>query len=190
MPRFAGFRKPHYTQVPDELFDELLPELTGAELKILLYVVRRTLGWKKDGDYISLTQLTRGIRRADGTVTDRGTGLSRETAVTAARELVRRGYLAVRAGRRGNLSYYSLRWAVDKPVDGVVGKSDHPGRILPADLVGKSDPQYTAVQQTTRKSSSPYSHCGQPPKARLNAILANKQGPLTPTLRTIAEALS
>ena len=28
-----GFRSPNYTPVPDELFDELLVELSGAELK-------------------------------------------------------------------------------------------------------------------------------------------------------------
>jgi hypothetical protein len=28
--------------VPDQLFDELLVELSGAELKVLLYIIRRT----------------------------------------------------------------------------------------------------------------------------------------------------
>ena len=41
--RFAGFDEPNYTQVPDALFDELLPHLGDAELRVLLYIVRRTL---------------------------------------------------------------------------------------------------------------------------------------------------
>ena len=43
---FRGFRSPSYTQVPDELFDELLVELSGGELKVLLYIIRRTFGFK------------------------------------------------------------------------------------------------------------------------------------------------
>jgi hypothetical protein len=43
MPKFQGFASPNYAQVPDALFDELLPDLSGAELKVLLYIIRRTL---------------------------------------------------------------------------------------------------------------------------------------------------
>jgi hypothetical protein len=32
---FAGFSSPNYTPVPDELFDDLLPVLSGAEVKVL-----------------------------------------------------------------------------------------------------------------------------------------------------------
>ncbi len=45
--RFKGFISPRYTQVPDALFDELMAYLSGAELKVLLYIIRRTLGFKK-----------------------------------------------------------------------------------------------------------------------------------------------
>lgn len=33
------------TQVPNVLFDNYLPSLTGAELKILLVIIRQTYGW-------------------------------------------------------------------------------------------------------------------------------------------------
>ncbi len=59
--RFPGFQSPNYTMVPDELFDELMVELSGAELKVLLYIIRRTFGFKKDSDNISLSQLLNGI---------------------------------------------------------------------------------------------------------------------------------
>jgi hypothetical protein len=52
---FRGFLSPNYTSVPDELFDELLPELSGSELKVLLYIIRRTFGFKRDADTISLS---------------------------------------------------------------------------------------------------------------------------------------
>lgn len=33
------------TQVPNILFDQHLPNLTGAEVKILLIIIRQTIGW-------------------------------------------------------------------------------------------------------------------------------------------------
>ena len=50
--KFPGFRSPNYTQVPDKVFDELLSELNLAELKVLLYIIRRTFGFKKSSDNI------------------------------------------------------------------------------------------------------------------------------------------
>src|SRR5215207_9360313 len=63
---FDGFTRPNYTIVPDELFDRLLHQLSGAELKVLLYIIRRTFGFKKDSDRISLKQMAEGIRTRDG----------------------------------------------------------------------------------------------------------------------------
>jgi hypothetical protein len=81
--RFRGFHSPNYTPVPDELFDELLSILSGAELKVLLYIVRRTFGFKKLHERISLSQIRRGITTRDGRVLDRGTGLSLSAAQDA-----------------------------------------------------------------------------------------------------------
>ena len=71
---FQGYASPNYTPVPDELFDEQLAELSGAELKVLLYVCRRTFGFKKESDNISLSQLLYGITTREGTVLDREQG--------------------------------------------------------------------------------------------------------------------
>src|SRR4051812_25511769 len=92
-PPFRGFRSPNYTPVPDELFDELLVELSGAELKALLYIVRRTFGFKRDSDNISLSQMLQGIRTRDGRVLDRGVGLSKKTLLLALRTLEERGII-------------------------------------------------------------------------------------------------
>jgi len=79
---------PRYTQVPDEVFDEVMPHLSGAELKVLLYVIRRTFGFKKDADNISLAQICRGIRTREGEVLDHGTGLSLSSVQIAIKGLV------------------------------------------------------------------------------------------------------
>ena len=57
IPQFPGFRSPNYTMVPDDLFDDLMAGLSGAELKVLLYIIRRTFGFKKHSDDISLNQI-------------------------------------------------------------------------------------------------------------------------------------
>ena len=72
---FAGFTSPNYTPVPDELFDQLLPTLSGSELKALLYIIRRTFGFKREADHISLSQMLNGITTSEGRVLDQGTGI-------------------------------------------------------------------------------------------------------------------
>ena len=86
--RFKGFLSPRYTQVPDELFDELMAFLSGAELKVLLYIIRRTFGFKKDSDNISLRQICHGIKTREGEILDKGTGLSLSTVQIALKGLL------------------------------------------------------------------------------------------------------
>src|SRR5215211_2133252 len=85
---FQGFISPRFTQVPDVLFDELMAHLSEAELKVLLYIIRRTFGFKKDSDNISLSQICHGITTREGEVLDIGTGLSQQSAITASKRLV------------------------------------------------------------------------------------------------------
>lgn len=85
--RFEGIAAPAYTQTPDEVFDWIMAYLKGAELKVLLYIVRRTFGFKKAADAISIDQLCNGIVRRDGRRLDLGTGLKRPTVLTALRSL-------------------------------------------------------------------------------------------------------
>ena len=86
--RFKGFLSPRYTQVPDELFDQLMAYLSGAELKALLYIIRRTFGFKKDSDNISLRQICHGIKTREGEILDKGTGLSLSTVQIALKGLL------------------------------------------------------------------------------------------------------
>src|SRR4051812_27474234 len=139
--KFRGVASPNTTQVPDQYFDELLPVLSGAELKALLYVTRRTFGFKRDSDNISLSQLLHGITTKDGRVLDRGTGLSKPTLLAALRSLTAMGAIVPKRRRsleRGDEpTGYSLRFAVAtsaslQPVVNKVaqggGKKTLPGR--------------------------------------------------------------
>ena len=80
---FQGFQSPNTTQVPDEVFDKLLTVLSGAELKVLLYIIRRTFGFKKASDNISLAQMLGGITTSEGRVLDGGAGLTKKTLLKA-----------------------------------------------------------------------------------------------------------
>lgn len=81
--RFSGFRSPNFTSVPDEFFDVLSPRLNGGEVKVLLYIIRRTFGFKKERDNISLSQMLNGIVKKNGERLDYGTGMSKPSVCRA-----------------------------------------------------------------------------------------------------------
>ena len=85
---FDGFDHPKMTDVPDLLIDHFLPYLSGAEVKVILYICRKTFGWKKDSDNISLSQMLRGVKTAQGDYIDRGAGISKPSLLKALRGLV------------------------------------------------------------------------------------------------------
>ncbi len=104
-PAFQGFASPNYTMVPDEVFDQLLSELSGAELKVLLYIIRRTFGFKRESDNISLSQMLGGLKSSDGRILDRGVGITKKTLLGALDSLEARNVI-IRSRRqsaqRGN----------------------------------------------------------------------------------------
>lgn len=88
--QFEGFHSPNYTPVPDEVFDLLAPRLKEAELRVLLYIIRRTFGFKKSSDNISIRQMIEGINTKEGKILDSGTGLSKPAVTKAVQSLVKR----------------------------------------------------------------------------------------------------
>lgn len=90
---------PH-TRVPNLVADFVLPCLSGAESSCLMYVVRRTYGFasadgaRKMRDRISLSQFEHGIQ-SGAYVLDIGTGLRRQSIVSALRSLEEKGLLLV-----------------------------------------------------------------------------------------------
>ena len=105
VPQFRGFQGPNFTPVPDELFDELMVDLTGAELRVLLYIIRRTFGFKKDSDNISLSQMLHGIVTRDGRILDRGAGISKSSLLAVLRSLKARNIIFTErnnSAERGN----------------------------------------------------------------------------------------
>ncbi len=142
------------TATPDWLFDEVAPDLDKAPLKVLLYIVRRTCGFRKSADAISLSQFQHGIVTRDGRQLDKGAGVkNRTTLLRALADLEARGLIghqdALHAdGGRATTVYYLLgpgqgegaASAPPLPNDGggVVRSAHHP-------LVRSAHPQQTDV---------------------------------------------
>lgn len=87
-PKLCGLPNPNTTPFPNCIVDQWLPDFTGAELKVLLYLIRRTLGFHRTCDTASLNQICNGIVRKDGRRLDRGTGLSKSTVCDALNALI------------------------------------------------------------------------------------------------------
>jgi phage replication O-like protein O len=51
------FNSPNFTQIPNDFLETCLPELGEVELKVLLVIMRKTFGYHKKRDQISLSQL-------------------------------------------------------------------------------------------------------------------------------------
>ncbi len=165
--QFDGFRRPNYTPVPDELFDLLLPVLSGAELHVLLYIIRRTFGFKKDRDSISFNQFVRGISARDGRVLDGGCGIrDRTTLSRALRTLEDKQVIVAYRGvdHKGEkeATLYALRFADSEDGEarqvGVVGLSYHPGRQIRPPVVGEAYLQETVMQETDRQETEQQQH--------------------------------
>jgi hypothetical protein len=79
---------PNSTQIPNIISDLICPRIPEGEMRCLNYICRRTYGFNKERDRISLSQFVGGIKDRDGQILDYGTGLSRPTVVEALKNLV------------------------------------------------------------------------------------------------------
>lgn len=156
--RFEGFENPTTTPVPDVVFDLFLSHLKEAELKVLLYIIRRTFGFKKDRDPISFNQFLRGITvKKDGRVLDRGCGIkSRTTLSSALKSLEAMGIVQAEKGmdERGEnvTTVYRLHFKSGHE-DGVVRNPYHPSTDRVPPVVSNSYPQETGLQETVKQQT-------------------------------------
>jgi hypothetical protein len=80
---FRGYNPIRYTPCPDEFFDRQLADMDDDELRVTLYSFRRTFGFKKTDDVISISQYLHGIVTRDGRRLDSGCGLKTPRQVLA-----------------------------------------------------------------------------------------------------------
>lgn len=145
---FQGFQFPTTTPVPDEVFDILMYHLSGNDLKVLLYICRRTFGFKKDNDNISLNQMLTGITTKEGKVLDRGTGLSKPTLLRSVRSLENSGVIVRirrQSAEKGNEpTNYRLNFLAPLGKKMILGGDQN----FTKPLVKERYPQQTVLQET------------------------------------------
>lgn len=89
-------------QIPNILVDELLSGMTEAELKCYMVIVRKTTGWHKQEDRISISQF------------QKISGLSNRAVITACASLEEVGLIKVSKDPKGNKSYGLVRTPYEK----------------------------------------------------------------------------
>jgi len=149
--QFRPLTAPRYTQIPDILIDEWAPHLSPAELRVVLYVARRTFGFHKERDAISLSQLCNGITAHDGRRLDYGTGLSRKGVISACASLSAKGLLSISKQRTpdgdNEINIYTL---IVRDM-GVVTAGNHPSYLTTPPLVTAGNPQETVSKDSTQE---------------------------------------
>ena len=151
--KFPGFSSPRYTQIPDVVFDELQHRLSGAEYKVLMYILRRTFGFKKDADNISLRQMREGIVKSDGTRLDYGAGVqSKATLVSAVRKLEEMGIVLATRNSSNERGDEATTYTVNMGGDARVQKlNTPPGTKIEHPRVQKLNTQETVKQETEKQ---------------------------------------
>jgi hypothetical protein len=153
---FRGFVSPTTTPVPDEFFDVLAPRLTEAELRVSLYIIRRTFGFKKNADAISLRQMVDGIRTKDGRVLDQGTGLSKPAVIRAVRSLVQRKVITAIPRRTSDKGFEATTYSLNILQPAVeahplLTKLTRGSNLSLPPLVNEDNPQQTVLQETVKQ---------------------------------------
>jgi hypothetical protein len=148
---FEGIGAPNVTPVPDIYFDLIIPELTESELRVLLYIIRRTFGFKKNSDPISFKQLVKGIKTKNGKILDKGTGMSKSAVWRGVNGLIEKSIITVekKLTKEGDndINVYSLKFKGK----GVVLQKNHPSSPEEPPVVLLENPQYNSIQNTVKQ---------------------------------------
>lgn len=93
-----------FDPVPSLLIEEWLPHLNLPELRVLLYICRRTWGFRKEWDAISYEQFSDGIKDRRGKQVDSGTGFGKTYIRAALSALKEKGLIEIKVNKtRANL---------------------------------------------------------------------------------------
>lgn len=107
----ARIPAPNYTQVPNAIFELMADKdagLTEKELKVLLAIARKTFGWHKKRDKISLTQL------------EELTSMSRASVVAGIKASIKRGIVRQtpdKNDKRGGVFYELIVEDIDQSIE-------------------------------------------------------------------------
>jgi phage replication O-like protein O len=106
----------NHTQVPNCIMDEHMRNLTGSALKVLLLICRKTIGWHKDSDRISQSQIMEA------------TGLSKPGVKMAIIELAKAGLICVEqtGTGKGIQTFFELNYSDSANGQKTIGSESYP----------------------------------------------------------------
>lgn len=145
-----------YTPIANEIMDQLAKvSLPAHEMRVLLAILRKTYGWSKKVDQISLTQF------------EAATGLDRRSVTRALKRLeARRLIVVLREGKRGTNWYRFHKmydeWVVDNQVENQeTGRgipTPTPRDITAPTVVGVNQPPTKTTLKASFKTSEKVIH--------------------------------
>ena len=109
-----AYDKPRYTQVPNQLFDIQLADMSEAELKVTLALIRCIIGWHKTKpEPVSYSQL------------EEKTGLGHSTVVTGIKLAIDRGNVVLAGKGKRGVNLYEINF-----YDGMIPIENQPSQNL------------------------------------------------------------
>lgn len=152
---------PNSTQIPNIILDIVIPQISESDGKCLLYICRRTFGFHKEIDRISLSQFINGIKNRDGEKLDNGCGVSRPAVVNALKNLVGSGLVEIT--RTGNGNYYKINLQISdfnevvKKVNQLrkltkSGKESKPKQVNLLNLQKKGNKEKQSISETSSQT--------------------------------------
>lgn len=127
-----ALKKLNHTQINNQFIDEYIIQLSGNAVKIFLAISRKTIGWHKDTDRISNTQLMEM------------TGIKHRTTLTAAiNELVECDLInVIRTGKGRNImTFYEIKYEAENDLkEESTKKNGSKNDPINSDIRSKNDP--------------------------------------------------
>lgn len=134
------FENPNFTQVPNSLFDEIMGDMGESELKVVLAIIRKTKGWNKTHDRISVSQL------------EKLTKLSRRAVFYGIERAIQRGIIEKEKTPKGNI--YGLVQNMHPQDEEVVQNMHQTSAKYAPQLVQNMHPQNKDLN-TTKQNKKP-----------------------------------
>lgn len=131
---------PNSFQVPNSVVDELMAELSGAELKIYLFVLRKTKGWNKEADAISVSQFMEACN------------LSNRKVIDACNRLVELGLLEQKIGRNKTKIFSVKNYSCEE--SSLVKKVHNSCEESSLPVVKKVHTQNNNIKNTTKNTNN------------------------------------
>jgi phage replication O-like protein O len=125
-----------YTAIANELLEQFsMPGMSGSELRVVLFITRKTYGYQKTRDRIALSQF------------EAGTGMNRAQAVRTLKELIEKK-IVIKDGGFYKLNKNYEEWIVSKRIPGGIQKDTSIQKDTTASIQKDTE---TSIQKDTHK---------------------------------------